>query len=190
MCIRPAPYSQELRDDVAHVARNREPGQKLSQIAKDLGISESRLTNRMNQADVEDCAQSGKTREEFTGLRDRLRHHRIHDHSVVSAQLRRVLPGRAPSPWSAYFPVMPLSATGQCDTYPRISPVLSPSRVARLAGGAVDECHRWIQRDLFGRPSQKDAPLYKTRRNLHTDAGLPPEKQQSHCPRDWTVLRC
>ena len=49
----PAPYPQEFRDDVVRVARNREPGQKLSQIAKDFGISESCLTNWMRQADVD-----------------------------------------------------------------------------------------------------------------------------------------
>ena len=52
------------------VARNREPGQKLSQIAKDFGISESCLTNWMRQADVEDVARPGKTREESSELRD------------------------------------------------------------------------------------------------------------------------
>lgn len=43
----PAPYPQEFRDDVVRVARSREPGQKLAQIAKDFGISESCLTNWM-----------------------------------------------------------------------------------------------------------------------------------------------
>lgn len=32
----PAPYPQEFRDDVVRVARNREPGQRLSAIAKDI----------------------------------------------------------------------------------------------------------------------------------------------------------
>ena len=43
----PSPYPQEFRDDVVRVARNREPGQKLSVIAEDFGISESCLTNWM-----------------------------------------------------------------------------------------------------------------------------------------------
>ncbi|MEY8657328.1 IS3 family transposase [Brachybacterium paraconglomeratum] len=66
----PAPYPQEFRDDVVRVARNREPGQKLSQIAKDFGISESCLTNWMRQADVEDGASPGTTREDSAELRD------------------------------------------------------------------------------------------------------------------------
>ena len=66
----PAPYPQEFRDDVVRIARNREPGQKLSMIAKDFGISESCLTKWMREADVEDGARPGKTREESSALRD------------------------------------------------------------------------------------------------------------------------
>ncbi|MGP5261569.1 IS3 family transposase [Brachybacterium paraconglomeratum] len=73
----PAPYPQEFRDDVVRVARNREPGQKLAVIAKDFGISESCLTNWMRQADVEDGARPGKTREESSELRDLRRRNRL-----------------------------------------------------------------------------------------------------------------
>lgn len=66
----PKPYPSEFRDEVVRVARNREPGQKLSVPAKDFGISESCLTNWMCQADVEDGARPGKTREESSELRD------------------------------------------------------------------------------------------------------------------------
>lgn len=41
MCAVPKPYPKEFRDDVVRVARNREPGQQLKQIAADFGISES-----------------------------------------------------------------------------------------------------------------------------------------------------
>jgi len=34
----PQPYPQEFRDDVVRVARNREPGVTLEQVAKDFGI--------------------------------------------------------------------------------------------------------------------------------------------------------
>ncbi|WP_143588466.1 IS3 family transposase [Tersicoccus sp. Bi-70] len=73
----PAPYPQEFRDDVVRVARSREPGQKLAEIAKDFGISESCLTNWMRQADVEDGARPGKTREESTELRELRRRNRL-----------------------------------------------------------------------------------------------------------------
>ncbi|WP_226344067.1 transposase [Agilicoccus flavus] len=50
----PKPYPREFRDDVVRVARNREPGAHLKQVAADFGISESCLTNWMKTADVED----------------------------------------------------------------------------------------------------------------------------------------
>lgn len=46
-----SPTPQELRDDVVRVARQREDGVTLKQVAKDFGISESCLTNWMSQAD-------------------------------------------------------------------------------------------------------------------------------------------
>ena len=73
----PAPYPQELHDDVVRVARKREPGQKLAVIANDFGISESHPTNWMRQADVEDGARPGKTREESSELRDLRRRNRL-----------------------------------------------------------------------------------------------------------------
>ena len=57
----PKPYPKEFRDDVVRVARNREPGQQLKQIAADFGISESCLTNWLKSADVEDGVKPGTT---------------------------------------------------------------------------------------------------------------------------------
>ncbi len=60
----PKPYPKEFRDDVVRVARNREPGQHLRQIAADFGISESCLTNWLRKADVEEGIKPGTTNEE------------------------------------------------------------------------------------------------------------------------------
>ena len=57
----PKPYPKEFRDDVVRVARNREQGVHLKQIAADFGISESCLTNWMKTADVEDGVKPGTT---------------------------------------------------------------------------------------------------------------------------------
>ena len=76
MCTVPKPYPKEFRDDVVRVARNREPGVHLKQIAADFGISESCLTNWMKTADVEDGVKSGTTSAENAEnreLRKRLR---------------------------------------------------------------------------------------------------------------------
>ena len=60
----PKPYPKEFRDDVVRVARSREPGQSLKQVAVDFGISESCLTNWLKQADVEDGIKPGVAADE------------------------------------------------------------------------------------------------------------------------------
>ena len=66
----PGPYPREFRDDVVRVARNREPGVHLKQIAADFGISESCLTNWMKTADFEDGVKPGTTAGENAELRE------------------------------------------------------------------------------------------------------------------------
>jgi transposase len=68
----PKPYPKEFRDDVVNVARDREPGQHLKQIAADLGVSESCLKNWMKAADVEDGIKPGTTAAENASLREAL----------------------------------------------------------------------------------------------------------------------
>ncbi|TQM57463.1 transposase-like protein [Humibacillus xanthopallidus] len=66
----PKPYPKEFRDDVVNVARGREPGQSLKQIAADFGIAESCLRNWMREADVEDGIKPGATAAESAELRE------------------------------------------------------------------------------------------------------------------------
>jgi transposase-like protein len=76
MCIVPKPYPREFREDVIRVARNREPGVRIKDIAADFGISESCLQNWMTQADRDDGIRSGATTDEQAEnreLRRRLR---------------------------------------------------------------------------------------------------------------------
>ncbi len=70
MCIVPKPYPREFREDVVRVARNREPGVHLKQVAADFGISESCLTGWMKAADVEDGLKPGTTAVENAELRE------------------------------------------------------------------------------------------------------------------------
>jgi transposase-like protein len=70
MCTVPKPYPREFRDDVVNVARGREPGQSLKQIAADFGIAESCLRNWMRDADVEDGVKPGATAAENAELRE------------------------------------------------------------------------------------------------------------------------
>ena len=66
----PKPYPREFREDVVRVARNREPGHLLKDIAADFGVSESCLANWMKTADVEDGLKPGTTAAENTELRE------------------------------------------------------------------------------------------------------------------------
>ena len=66
----PAPYPQEFRDDVVRVARSREEGVTLAQIAKDFGIHEMTLSKWMRQADVDDGVKPGTTTSESSELRE------------------------------------------------------------------------------------------------------------------------
>jgi len=66
----PKPYPQEFRDDVVNVARRREGGQTIKQIAADFGIAESCLRNWMRAADVDDGLKPGTTATENAELRE------------------------------------------------------------------------------------------------------------------------
>ena len=73
----PKPYPKEFRDDVVRVARSRDPGVHLKQIAADFGISESCLTNWMAQADRDAGIKPGADREEMAELREAKRRIRL-----------------------------------------------------------------------------------------------------------------
>jgi transposase-like protein len=76
MCTMPRPYPREFREDVIRVARDREPGVRLRDIAADFGISESCLNQWLAQADRDDGLRSGPTSDELVEnreLRRRLR---------------------------------------------------------------------------------------------------------------------
>ena len=66
----PKPFPREFREDVVRVARRREPGQALKQIAAAFGIAESCLRNWLRQADVEDGIKPGTTGAENAELRE------------------------------------------------------------------------------------------------------------------------
>ena len=58
--------------------------------------------------------------------------------------------------------------TAASEELPDAVAVMDPFHVVRLAGDALDDCRRRVQRDTFGRRGRKDDPLYKARRTLHT----------------------
>ncbi|MWB98228.1 transposase, partial [Agromyces sp. MMS17-SY077] len=50
----PKPYPSEFRDDVVRVARNRESGVTIEQVAKGFGIHPMTLQGWLRRADVEE----------------------------------------------------------------------------------------------------------------------------------------
>jgi transposase len=67
--IVPRPYPREFRDDVVRVARNRDDGVTIEQIATDFGVHPMTLRKWLRQADVDDGAKPGVSRAESAELR-------------------------------------------------------------------------------------------------------------------------
>ena len=66
----PKPYPSEFRDDVVRVARNRESGVTIEQIAKDFGVHTMTLQKWLQQAAVDDGIKPGQSRTEGAELRE------------------------------------------------------------------------------------------------------------------------
>ena len=73
----PKAYPREFREDVVRVARSREEGVTLRQVAADFGISETCLTNWLAKADREGGGKADPGRQESSELRDAKRRIRL-----------------------------------------------------------------------------------------------------------------
>ncbi len=73
----PKPYPKEFREEVVRVARKREPGVRIKDVAHDFGITESCLANWMSRADRDDGIRPGPTTGELAELRDAKRRIRM-----------------------------------------------------------------------------------------------------------------
>jgi transposase len=67
--------------------------------------------------------------------------------------------------------------TAAAEEVPDAVAVMDPFHVVRLAGDALDRCRRRVQLAIHGHRGFKDDPLYKSRRTLHTGAGLLTDRQ-------------
>ena len=70
-------YPNEFREDVVAVARRREPGVTLAQVAKDFGVCDATLSNWLRQADVEEGRKPGVTKDEAAEVRELRRRNRL-----------------------------------------------------------------------------------------------------------------
>ena len=65
----PKPYPREFREDVVRVARSREPGVTLEQVAADFGVHPMTLYKWLRRVEVEDGSRPGVSRAEGEELR-------------------------------------------------------------------------------------------------------------------------
>jgi transposase len=65
----PKPYPIEFREDVVRVARAREAGVTIEQVAADFGIHPMTLSTWLRRADVDEGTRPGRSRNESADLR-------------------------------------------------------------------------------------------------------------------------
>src|SRR3712207_9174503 len=86
----PKPYPQEFRDDVVRVARDREPGVTVEQIAKDFGVHPMTLFKWLRQAEIDEGAKPGVTRNDSAELREARKRIRLLEQENERSEERRV----------------------------------------------------------------------------------------------------
>jgi transposase len=69
----PRPYPREFRDDVVRVARNRDDGVTIEQIATDFGVHPMTLHKWMRQADIDEGTKPGESTGELRDARRRIK---------------------------------------------------------------------------------------------------------------------
>ena len=70
----PKPYPSEFREDVVRVARSREPGVTIEQIAKDFGVHPMTLQKWLRRVDID---EGGQTRTEVAEIRELRKRNRL-----------------------------------------------------------------------------------------------------------------
>lgn len=73
----PKPYPREFRDDVVRVARNREPGVTVEQIATDFGVHPMTLWKWLQRAAADDGTKPGQSRTESDEVRELRQRNRL-----------------------------------------------------------------------------------------------------------------
>ena len=73
----PKPFPKEYREDVLRVAKNREPGVTIAQIAKDFGIHPGTLDNWLRADRIDAGEQPGTTTSESAELRELRKRNRL-----------------------------------------------------------------------------------------------------------------
>jgi transposase len=77
MFAMPKPYPREFREDVVRVARGREQGVTVEQVAADFGVHPMTLWKWLRAADIEDGIKPGTTAAESVELRELRKRNRL-----------------------------------------------------------------------------------------------------------------
>src|SRR4029079_1401141 len=114
------PYPKEFRDDVVRVARNREGGVTIEQIAADFGVHPMTLSKWMRQADIDHGTKPGSTTSESAELSEGSRGNRLFEQE--NEVLRRA---------AAYLSQSNLPGKGSTRSWKRSPTTASPSETTR-----------------------------------------------------------
>lgn len=77
MSLCPGPTPGEFRDDVVRVARNRDDGVTIEQVATDFGVHPMTLTKWMRQAHIDEGTKPGTSTSDSAELRELRRRNRL-----------------------------------------------------------------------------------------------------------------
>ncbi|WP_241473830.1 IS3 family transposase [Mycolicibacterium neoaurum] len=119
------PYPREFRDDVVRVARNRDDGVTIEQIATDFGVHPMTLHKWMRQADIDEGTKPGKSTGESAELREARRRIKLLEQENEVLRRATAYLSQANLPKRLYPLVSELAADG--------IPVAVTCRVLRLA---------------------------------------------------------
>ncbi len=108
----PKPHPCEFRDDVVRVARNREPGVTIEQIARDFGVHPMTLQKWLRRADIDAGAKPATTRSEAAEIRELKKRNRLLEQENEGCGVRRLICRRRTCRERFYPLVTELAAAG------------------------------------------------------------------------------
>ncbi|RUP26984.1 MULTISPECIES: IS3 family transposase [Mycolicibacterium] len=133
----PRPYPREFRDDVVRVARSREDGVTIEQIATDFGVHPMTLHKWMRQADIDEGTRAGKSTSDSAELKELRRRNRLLEQENEVLRRAAAYLSQANLPKRLYPLVSELAADG--------IPVAVTCRVLQLARQPY---YRWLARPV------------------------------------------
>ncbi|MEU2595931.1 IS3 family transposase [Streptomyces hirsutus] len=139
----PKPYPKEFREDVVRVARNREPGVPLEQIAADFGVHPITLSKWLRRADIDEGARPAAASGESAELREARKRIRLLEQENEVLRRAAAYLSQANLPNMLYPLVRELAAAAA----PHRVPVAVTCRVLNLARQPY---YRWLSSPVTG----------------------------------------